>query len=38
VGGLQPALGVLGVASLVMAGVAVAVTRRNSVPLDVTHD
>ncbi len=38
VGGLQPALGVLGIATLVMAGLSVVATRRNSVPLDLTND
>ena len=37
-GGLRPALAVLGAACVVLAGLAVPATRRNSVPLDVTND
>jgi len=37
-GGLQPALGALGIASLAMAGLAVLATRRDSIPLNVTND
>jgi MFS family permease len=38
VGGLRPALGVLGALAVVMAAVCVWVTRRNNVPLDITND
>ncbi len=37
VGGLQPALGVLGVLAAVMAAVTVFAVRRNNEPLNVTH-
>ncbi|MEU0878082.1 MFS transporter [Lentzea sp. NPDC005914] len=38
VGGLRPAIGVLGVLAAVMAVVCVLVTRRTNVPLDITND
>lgn len=38
VGGLQPALAVLGVASALMAIVTIVAVRRNNEPLSVTHD
>ena len=37
VGGLQPALGVLGVAAAAMAVVTFLAVRRNNEPLDITH-
>jgi MFS family permease len=38
IGGLQPAIRVLSVVAVAMAGVSALVTRHNSVPLDVTND
>jgi MFS family permease len=38
VGGLRPAIGVLGIVALVMAGISLLVTRRTSVALNVTNE